>query len=94
MGELRDAKHWFHQAARLDEDAPAPLPPALPNLPGYPDLAALMAPPMPDTTGLPSPDYALRVAIDGLPATSDGMCGPFSLPTGDIAHQLQEPATH
>ncbi|MFE7528573.1 hypothetical protein ACFU7Y_23055 [Kitasatospora sp. NPDC057542] len=94
MGELRDAEHWFHQAARLDEDAPAPPPPAMPDVLGYPHLAALMARPMPDATGLPSPDHALREAIDGLPATNNEMCGPFSLPTGDIAHQLQELAAH
>ncbi|MFJ9777179.1 hypothetical protein ACIRVF_39095 [Kitasatospora sp. NPDC101157] len=94
MGELRDAEHWFHQAARLDEDAPAPVPPAMPDVPGYPYLAALMAPPLPDTTGLPSPDHALREAIDDLPGAHSEMCGPFSLPTGDIAHQLQELAAH
>ncbi|MGW3045633.1 hypothetical protein ACWC9T_37760 [Kitasatospora sp. NPDC001159] len=94
MGELRDAEHWFHQAARMDEDAPAPLPPAMPDVPGYPHLAALTAPPMPDTAGLPSPDHALREAIDALPGAHNEMCGPFSLPTGDIAHQLQELAAH
>ncbi|MFI6850485.1 hypothetical protein OG535_40230 [Kitasatospora sp. NBC_00085] len=94
MGELRDAEHWFHQAARLDDGTSAPLPPALPDLPGYPHLVPRLAPPLPDTADLPSPDHALREAIDGLPGGDDEMCGPFSLPTGDIAHQLQELATH
>ncbi|MGW2546509.1 hypothetical protein ACWC5I_37970 [Kitasatospora sp. NPDC001574] len=93
-GELREAEHWFHQAARLDEGATTPLRPSLPNMPGWPRLGSRLAPPMRDTTGLPSPDHALRAAIDGLPGGSDEMCGPFSLPTGDIAHQLQELAAH
>ncbi|MFI8085815.1 hypothetical protein ACIF6L_34125 [Kitasatospora sp. NPDC086009] len=90
MGELRDAEHWFHQAARLDDGTRVPLAPALPDLPGYPHLGRRLAPPLPDTAGLRSPDNALREAIDGLPERQDDMCGPFSLPTGDIAHQLQE----
>ncbi|MER8103927.1 hypothetical protein [Kitasatospora sp. NPDC094016] len=94
-GELRDAEHWFHQAARLGEGAaPEPLRPATPDVAGYPHLALLLAPPIPGTTGLPSPDPALREALDGLPAAVDEMCGPFTLPTGDIAHQLQELAAH
>ncbi|MET8703821.1 hypothetical protein ABZW10_33965 [Kitasatospora sp. NPDC004723] len=94
-GELRDAEHWFHQAARLGEGAaPQPLQPTAPDVPGYPHLALLLAPPIPDATTLPSPDPALREALDGLPAAVDEMCGPFTLPTGDIAHQLQELATH
>ncbi|MFE6869317.1 hypothetical protein ACFVFS_22535 [Kitasatospora sp. NPDC057692] len=63
-------------------------------MPGYPHLAVLLAPPIPDTTALPSPDPALREALAGLPGAVDEMCGPFTLPTGDIAHQLQELATH
>ncbi|CAN3985996.1 hypothetical protein [Kitasatospora purpeofusca] len=94
-GELRDAEHWFHQAALLGEGtAPQPLRPAVPDVPGYPYLALLLAPPIPDTTALPSPDPALREALEGLPGEVDEMCGPFTLPTGDIAHQLQELATH
>ncbi|MER6366621.1 hypothetical protein [Kitasatospora sp. NPDC001527] len=94
-GELRDAEHWFHQATRLGEDtAPQPLQPTAPDVPGYPHLAVLLAPPIPDATALPSPDPALREALAGLPGAVDEMCGPFTLPTGDIAHQLQELATH
>ncbi|MFF2956743.1 hypothetical protein ACFVVU_36045 [Kitasatospora sp. NPDC057965] len=94
-GELRDAEHWFHQAARLGEGAaPQPLQPTVPDMAGYPHLALLLAPPIPDTAALPSPDPALRDALDGLPAAVDEMCGPFTLPTGDITHQLQELATH
>ncbi|PYC72352.1 hypothetical protein C7C46_25785 [Streptomyces tateyamensis] len=93
-GELREADHWFRQAAHLDEGATAPLKPSLPDIAGYPRLVFRLAAPIRDTTGLPSPDHALRVAIGGLPGGSDEMCGPFSLPTGDIAHQLQELAAH
>ncbi|MFF7459381.1 hypothetical protein [Kitasatospora sp. NPDC008115] len=101
-GELRDAEHWFHQAARLGEGAAPQSPrPAVPDVADYPHLALLLAPPIPDATALPSPDPALpspdpalREALAGLPAAVDEMCGPFALPTGDIAHQLQELATH
>ncbi|MFE4602011.1 hypothetical protein ACFRKE_14265 [Kitasatospora indigofera] len=93
-GELREAEHWFHQAARLEEGTTAPLQPSLPDIPEYPHLASHLAPPIRDTTALPSPDHALRMAIDGLPGGTDEMCGPFSLPTGDIAHQLHELAAH
>lgn len=47
MGELRDAEHWFHQAARLDEDAPPLVPPAMPDLPGYPYLHDSQSSPWP-----------------------------------------------
>ncbi|WP_371476382.1 hypothetical protein [Kitasatospora sp. NBC_00315] len=93
-GELREAEHWFLQAARLEEGATAPLQPSLPDVPEYPRLASRLAPPIRDTASLPSPDHALRVAIDGLPGGTDEMCGPFSLPTDDIAHQLHELAAH
>ncbi len=54
----------------------------------------LPAPPIPDITALPSLDPALREVLEGLPGEVDEVCGLFTLPTGDIAHQLQEPATH
>ncbi|MFE3875408.1 hypothetical protein ACFXPX_13530 [Kitasatospora sp. NPDC059146] len=89
LGELREAEHWFRQAARLDGPALTPAH-AVPDLPGYLHAVPAIAPPLPDTDSLPRPDHALREAIDGLPAHRDDICGSFSLPTEAIADQLQE----
>ncbi|MEK2493981.1 hypothetical protein WN990_30975 [Kitasatospora purpeofusca] len=48
----------------------------------------------PSPTALPSPDPALREVLEGLPGEVGEVCGPFALLTGDIAHPLQELATH
>ncbi|MFE4356093.1 hypothetical protein [Kitasatospora sp. NPDC056800] len=92
-GELRDADNWFYQAACLEDGTSAPIAPKLPNLPGYARLASRLAPPLPDPSGLPRPDRALREAINGLPR-EDEAGGLLSLPTGAIADRLQELASH
>ncbi|MEV0536825.1 hypothetical protein [Kitasatospora sp. NPDC050463] len=92
-GEPHDAEHWFQQAARLEDGTIAPIAPELPDLPGYTHLASRLAPPLPDTAGLPRPGSALREAINDLPR-EDGDCGLLSLPTADVAHRLQELASH
>ncbi|MFJ8431145.1 hypothetical protein ACIQ9P_07565 [Kitasatospora sp. NPDC094019] len=92
-GELRDAENWFTQTACLENGTSAPLAPKLPNLPGYARLASRLAPPLPDSTGLPRPDRALQDAINGLPR-EDEAGGLLSLPTDAIADRLQELASH
>ncbi|MEU4118960.1 hypothetical protein AB0F71_31260 [Kitasatospora sp. NPDC028055] len=92
-GELRDAEHWFHQAACLEDGTIVPIAPKVPDLPGYARLASRLAPPVPDPAGLPRPHRALREAVNGLPR-EDEAAGLLSLPTDAIADRLQELASH
>ncbi|MGK4586153.1 hypothetical protein [Kitasatospora sp. HPMI-4] len=89
LGELRDAEHWFDQAARLESSPSEAIVPTPPTVPEYARNTAWFVQYLTDTH-LQRPDPALREAIDSRPTLRDEMCGAFRLPTDDIADHLHD----
>ncbi|MER5865460.1 hypothetical protein [Kitasatospora sp. NPDC002040] len=88
LGEMRDAEHWFDQAARLEAE-PGMLPPTPPTIPGYFRDAPWVCQYLPGPDDLPAgPDHALRESLGNRQTLRDDMCGSFSLPPENIADHL------
>ncbi|MFF3075320.1 hypothetical protein [Kitasatospora sp. NPDC057936] len=96
LGELKAAQHWFLEAARLEASPPKGdvRPPAVPPLADYVLLCLPIAGDYRAPTAVPHPpDPALREALDELEPVRDEEYGPISLPSDDLAGQLQDLAT-